>query len=367
MANNLFEVFISSASSPLPSSAPNTPAFGPSQPNFLQSSNQLSNATRVISASALSRICKVSPQLLFEIIEKHEPKAIMEYLSEGNSKIQQSFLNLLNIVLFEGNSKIQNRILEESTLISSLKKLLEHSQSQIRAKALLTVYSICQLSPAVFLACCEAKFLPVLERISKDKEAYVRHCIKAAIFGITNLVPTITNKITIEIRNILEKKKTTSFNATSATKSLKDKLYCFPIILHLMTSPILRYKIFTADLIADLSYYLTTVEDLSFLTYDDFKGTLLLVLEAISQNPALLAPQHEHVILHLLPSLISLLKSESGDTRFLSLKIFIDVLSEFMSQPSLYSVCLIIKFNVILIYFFRPVLNLLQLDKLMIL
>jgi serine/threonine-protein kinase ULK4 len=230
--------------------------------------------------------------------------------------------------------------------------LLEHSQSQIRAKALLTIYIIMQLNPSSFLACCEAKILPVLERISKDKETYVRHCMKAAIHGIMNLVPVITSKITSEIKLVLDKKK----NLNSSPKSLRDKLQQFPIILHLMTSPFLRYKIFTPELIADLSYYLTTVEELKFLSYDDFKGTLLLVLEAISQNPALLVPQHEHVIQHLLPSLISLLKSESGDTRFLCLKIFIDVLTEFMSQPGLYSVCYLLLYFVLML-FYRLALN----------
>jgi hypothetical protein len=120
VTNSLYDVFVSSAASSLPSSAPNTPGFsGPSQPNFLQSANQLTNATRVRSASALARICKLSPSLIFEIVEKHEPKAILEYLCEGNSKIQQSFLNLLNTALFDGNSKIQQRILEDPTLIPS--------------------------------------------------------------------------------------------------------------------------------------------------------------------------------------------------------------------------------------------------------
>lgn len=63
----------------------------------------------------------------------------------------------------------------------------------------------------------------------------------------------------------------------------QEKLKTFPVILHLMTSPFLRHRIFTAQLIQELSFYLAEIENLSFLPPDDFKSILLLILEAISQ------------------------------------------------------------------------------------
>jgi hypothetical protein len=50
-----------------------------------------------------------------------------------------------------------------------------------------------------------------------------------------------------------------------------------------MTSPFIRVKIFTAHLIEDLAFYLANIEELTFLAPEDFKSTLLLILEAISQ------------------------------------------------------------------------------------
>ncbi len=117
----------------------------------------------------------------------------------------------------------------------------------------------------------------------------------------------------------------------------------FPIILHLMTSPFLRFRIITSQLIEDLSFYLSTVEELTFLAPEEFKSTLLLILEAISQNPAILVPETSSTLQHLLPTILNLLQSSNGDTRFLCLKIFIDVLSEFLSHPNLYSVRAILR------------------------
>lgn len=52
----------------------------------------------------------------------------------------------------------------------------------------------------------------------------------------------------------------------------------------------------------------------------------------------MLESQHQFIIPNLLPSLIVLLQSPNGDTRFLALKIFTDIIGDFLKQPSIYNV-----------------------------
>ncbi len=175
--------------------------------------------------------------------------------------------------------------------------------------------------------------LPVIERIAREKESYIRHCHKVCLSGIEELVPSITSKIQTEIKKMLTQ-KTITRPSTTSVKTLKEHISLFPIIVHLMTVPLLRLHAFSPQFVEDLSYFLTHAESLVFLAHDEFQSHLLLILEAISQNPSAISSQQSSVILHLLPALLGILfKSENGDTRFLCLKIFIDVISELYGQP----------------------------------
>lgn len=155
----------------------------------------------------------------------------------------------------------------------------------------------------------------------------------------------------------------------------------FPIVLHLMTSPFLRSKMLNQKLIEDISFFLNhmgtrfcssdtfphslpspffSIEDLTFLSNeDDFKSTILLIAEAISQNTSIVVEHHVLLVTHLLPALVRRLFTSplnttsapntttasevntSPDIRFLSLKISIDLFTElFNPHHSIYNVSL---------------------------
>jgi hypothetical protein len=72
---------------------------------------------RVTAASAFSRMCRHAPTYLFQLIEKTDPRVIIEHLNDGNSKIQQPFLNLLNLLLYEAPTRIQRMVIDDKQLI----------------------------------------------------------------------------------------------------------------------------------------------------------------------------------------------------------------------------------------------------------
>ena len=122
---------------------------------------------------------------------------------------------------------------------------------------------------------------------------------------ILDLVPTVTAQMTSEIKKIQDR----SHPSTQSMKPLRECLRLFPIVLHLMTSPVFRTRMFSQPLIKELSFYLSQMEELTALAPEELKSTLLLVLEAISQvtsssvsmlryfeNSSILVNQHQDII-----------------------------------------------------------------------
>ena len=57
-----------------------------------------------------------------------------------------------------------------------------------------------------------------------------------------------------------------------------------------------------------------------------FESVVLLIAESISGNPKVVLNMALPILQFLLPALLSKLQSESADIRFLSLKIFTDII-----------------------------------------
>jgi hypothetical protein len=104
--------------------------------------------------------------------------------------------------------------------------------------------------------------------------------------------------------------------------------------LVLITTPCLSQRVVNAEVIKYLSRCLF-VTDVS-AAFDGFTKILLLIIEALSGQQTILV-HHNAVVESLLPALINMLKSESGDIRFLCLKIFTDILVRYLNDPSIYN------------------------------
>lgn len=92
-------------------------------------------------------------------------------------------------------------------LISSrVISLLNHSETVIRGKALLTINLLTRVAPLSLLSACEMKVLQMIERVWRDKDTYVRSCIRALVQSVVDLVPVICSRISANIRQLNEAK-----------------------------------------------------------------------------------------------------------------------------------------------------------------
>jgi serine/threonine-protein kinase ULK4 len=63
---------------------------------------------------------------------------------------------------------------------------------------------------------------------------------------------------------------------------------------------------------------------------------LLLITENISSNTKVLLSMSDPILSFMLPVLLSKIKSDSADIRFLSLKIFTDIIIQYLHDESIY-------------------------------
>jgi hypothetical protein len=74
----------------------------------------------------------------------------------------------------------------------------------------------------------------------------------------------------------------------------------------------------------------------AFPTADEFINLLLQIFESISTNEKVVINHHESIISYLLPALLHKLQSTSADIRFLALKIFTDIIIQYLNNQSIY-------------------------------
>lgn len=61
----------------------------------------------------------------------------------------------------------------------ALSAILEKAPSVVRAKALLCVALLCRLHHRWLQTVCDSRVLLLVDRLQKDKESYVQHCVAA--------------------------------------------------------------------------------------------------------------------------------------------------------------------------------------------
>ena len=73
--------------------------------------------------------------------------------------------------------------------------LLDSASPPLRAKGLLTLTLLTRASPRHLLEACKAKLLPQLERLQKEKDAYLGYSIAALRAEVALAVPTLTQQV----------------------------------------------------------------------------------------------------------------------------------------------------------------------------
>ncbi|MCO5588972.1 hypothetical protein L7F22_042936 [Adiantum nelumboides] len=298
-------------------------------------------SVRLSAGSCLVRLLRFSSSAISLVLDKLILKDLAMGLTKGNPREQQVNINLLNMCLMGNASSSINKqlasLLEEKTLISALLSMLEQSTEVLRGKSSVCAALLCKVNRRWLAALCGGKLLAVIERLSKEKDSYAKQCIDALIQSIVEVVPNILESIGSDVQQLANGKRLATGIAHTTPQSgrsqSRNSLYLFSVALHLFESPVFKEKTVNGQVLKQLAGFLNSLQVASFQGLEDFQATLLRIFEVFGQQSSIPLTFPEVFLREVLPSLAILYrKNSSGDTRFLCLKIFFDVLVVYLDD-----------------------------------
>uniref|UniRef100_A0A7S0HXU4 Protein kinase domain-containing protein n=1 Tax=Hanusia phi TaxID=3032 RepID=A0A7S0HXU4_9CRYP len=300
-------------------------------------------ALRGTAASAMSRIVRLMPSLACQIIDKVNFQSVIQRLNDDNAKVQQGFINILNVALVQPNQRLLKSLNEQSTIINSILTLFDSATMTVRAKAILTVRLLASISPQWLSLACDKRLMPSIEKMIRDKDAYLQRCIEGLISEITELIPNLVASIAQELSKATGAKgmAAKAINPGDDLKPPRTPFSYLPIILHVITSPSLRSMALNPTVIRNLAECVLCSEIAPFHGCVEFRRVLYLVIEALSQS-ALVLQNHEAITANLLPVLVqTALREEDtatsgGNTRYICLRATGDMLAALMAEVNIY-------------------------------
>lgn len=295
---------------------------------------------RLTAGSCLVRLVRFSPPFIQMVLEKLTFRELVAGISKGSQKEQQIKINLINMALL-GSNMISNMgkhllsLLEEKTLVPSLVSLLEQAAEVLRGKAFVCAALLCKTNRRWLPSLCNAKVLPAMERLTKEKDMYVQQCMEALVQTVVGVVPGILDSISTDIQQLSSSKRSVPATPHTGRAQSRSSIHLFPVVFHLFNSPVFKQRIVSGQVLQQLALFMKLLETASFQGRDDFMSTLLRILELVGQESKILLEFAEIFISQVLPSLSILYKNNTdGDARFLCLKILFDVLVVFLENIS---------------------------------
>nr|XP_043611754.1 serine/threonine-protein kinase RUNKEL [Erigeron canadensis] len=293
---------------------------------------------RLAAGSCLVRLSRFNPPTIQPVMEKLTFKEIAAAISKGSPREQQICLNLLNMAMLGSNlfTNIGRHLLpliEDKSLVPNLISLIEHGGEVLRGKALVFVTLLCKnrkrwLAHFFF----NMKLLSSVDRLVKEKGVYLHQCLEAFLNGVVSIIPGLLELIIVDIQQLVGGKRHMQVGGLTGRGGSKTNLQLFPVVLNLLGSASFKRRVVDSQVLHLLKVLIKSVES-PFQGKDDFLLTLLRILEAITEEPAVIEENHATFVNEILPSLSVLCKgSKDGDARFLCLKIWFEVVVNMLNE-----------------------------------
>jgi serine/threonine-protein kinase ULK4 len=119
-------------------------------------------------------------------------------------------------------------------------------------------------------------------------------------------------------------------------KNLKGHMTLISLLLAAVTSQLMKTRIVNGHFLETISNLLKVCEPSLFLGADEFTNAVLAIVESISGNQKTLFNNSLPVIQHILPTLMNKLRSDNNDVKFMSLKIFTDIIIQYIYDETIF-------------------------------
>lgn len=277
------------------------------------------------------------PELVQPLVDNHGVALLVAGVNHGNSKVVQPFITMLVVALKHASPRTKKSVADEKGLVLKMLKIMEHGHTVLKGKAVLCLALLFEVHPPWLMTACNHKFVSLVDKLSKEKDDFLRNSLAEMVSTTRRLLPKLIASMQAEVEKIQSRKycKPGSASGSRAALGLQGALGCFPALLHLLTSAVMRSSVVSERMLQMVSLFLVTVEPLSFPGQRELWQCVLNVLEALSQQYDTLLHYSEEVVGRLLPAVSQLMTSgKSGDTRFLCARLFCDMVLFYLSNAA---------------------------------
>ncbi|XP_023556561.1 serine/threonine-protein kinase ULK4 isoform X2 [Octodon degus] len=300
------------------------------------------DALRITAVSALCRVSRQCPAAFQSVIEKVGLPAATHALAASVCRVQQYLLTLFATLLSCGIHL--QRLAQEKDFVSTILRLLDSPSTSIRAKAFLVLCYILIHNREMLLLSCQARLVMYIERDSRKTTPgreqqspggeYLSRCLQLLIRHLAQELPRILGDILNALASVSGRKHP----STVQGKQLKMCLPLMPVVLHLLTSQVVRPQVVTEEFLFSYGTILSHIKSMDSgesnidgavgsAASEEFIKITLSAFEAIMQYPVLLEDYRATVIEYILPPLVALVQSQNVEWRLWSLRLLSETTS----------------------------------------
>ncbi|XP_058775600.1 serine/threonine-protein kinase RUNKEL-like [Vicia villosa] len=239
---------------------------------------------RLTAGSCLVRLVRFNLSSIQSVIEKLSFKDLASALVKGSPREQQISLNLLNLAML-GSHMLTNvgryliQLSEDKNLIPSLLSLVEQGSEVLKGKALVFVALLCKHGrrwlPQFF---CSHKLLSVVDRLGKEKDAFVRQCLVAFLHIVASTIPSLLDIITGDFQQMMGGRRHGHISSLTDRSAPKANINLFPVVLHLLESSAFKHKVATLPVLRQLANLIKLAETPFQVSDSAVRSCLLLIL-----------------------------------------------------------------------------------------
>lgn len=96
---------------------------------------------------------------------------------------------------------------------------------------------------------CNARFLSAMDRLAKEKDKYMQHCLDAFVYAVVSTLPGLLETITVDIQQLMGGRRQGLIPGFGSRSSPKNSIHFFPVVLHLLGSSSFRNSVITPQVL----------------------------------------------------------------------------------------------------------------------
>ncbi|CAD8154628.1 unnamed protein product [Paramecium pentaurelia] len=303
---------------------------------FLSTKN---DSLRISCAITLANLLMLDNQQVDVFMQSLGLKSLVSIFLDNLQRVQQAMITIFNIHLLQSvstqdsssnnvsqlaSNAVNKLLMEESQLIKGLVYLLDHGNAVSRGKAAIALMLMIKFNIVTLINLSEEqlRFYQILDKGLRDNNDYLKQCLQHLVQQLCDCTPIMIT----QINQSLTDSQLMEYSPKKTNGNYLNVLFQYS------QTPVLQQSLFS-------SQYLPILTELLSLSKNktQIQTTLLNIMSKMCTNSKILIKQQQVIIQQVLKNCIDyMVKQQSTETKFMFLKLIIDLLSALLQEEGIY-------------------------------